>query len=266
MAVTRRTSGCDGDHIGKSRRVRYLGMARLKPHVNKSRTLIGCIVFSNSVISFGCSRQNSDAAMAQEGSKQTDPRRVCISPVTSTMRWLHGEIKVAQTPETLARISGGSLRRIRWDCGDDAFQNGWSKAARALSSQDDSKSKSEESGQSEDATMRVAGSLAHLAGRKLSFEKKKKAGLAVHYAFGTVMGGLYGMAAETQPRKVRRHNALSGITLGTSLFVGADEVAVAKLGLAAGPGPVSSHLYGLASHLVYGLTTGLVYSEIRKRL
>jgi hypothetical protein len=31
------------------------------------------------------------------------------------------------------------------------FQNGWSKAARALSSQDDSKSKSEESGQSEDA-------------------------------------------------------------------------------------------------------------------
>jgi hypothetical protein len=146
------------------------------------------------------------------------------------------------------------------------FQNGWSKAARALSSQDDSKSKSEESGQSEDATMRVAGSLAHLAGRELSLEKKKKAALAVHYAFGTLMGGLYGIAAETQPRKVRRHNALSGMTLGTSLFVGADEIAVPKLGLSRGPAPLSSHLYGLASHLVYGLTTGLVYGQVRKRL
>jgi len=145
------------------------------------------------------------------------------------------------------------------------FQNGWSKAARALASKNDSNNQASEQG-GEDATMKVAGALAHLAGRQLSFQEKKRAGLAVHYAFGTLMGGVYGVVGEMSPRQVRRHAALSGVGLGSTLFVGADEIAVSKLGLSGGSAPLSSHIYGLVSHLVYGLATGLVYAQIRGKL
>ena len=114
--------------------------------------------------------------------------------------------------------------------------------------------------------MKVAGTLAHLAGRELSYPEKKKAGLLVHYAFGTAMGGLYGIALEMSPRPARRRAALSGLAFGSSLFLGADEVAVNRLGLSSGQAPLSSHIYALASHLVYGLTTGMVYAEVCKKL
>lgn len=147
------------------------------------------------------------------------------------------------------------------------FQSGWSKAREALESRQDSKKhSSEHSEESDNATMKVAESLAHLAGRELSVTEKKKAGLLVHYAFGTTMGAVYGITAEMSPRPARRHAALSGIALGGSLFIGADEVAVSKLGLSSGPAPLSAHLYALASHLIYGITTGLVYAEVRKKL
>jgi hypothetical protein len=146
------------------------------------------------------------------------------------------------------------------------FQNGWSKAARALSKNGSQKQSSEQSGESEDATMKVAGSLANLAGRQLSFAEKKRAGLLVHYAFGTAMGALYGITAEMSPRPVRRHAVLSGLTFGSSLFISADELAVPKLGLSKGDAPLSSHIYALASHLVYGLMTGMVYAGVRKKL
>jgi putative membrane protein len=147
------------------------------------------------------------------------------------------------------------------------FQNGWSKAAAALSSKDDSREQaSKQPAESDNATMKVAGALAHLTGRQLSFEQRKKAGLAVHYAFGTLMGGVYGIVEEASPRQVRRHAALSGVGLGSTLFVGADEIAVSKLGLSGGSAPLSSHVYALASHLIYGITTALTYATLRHKL
>lgn len=162
---------------------------------------------------------------------------------------------------------GGACAGLTGTVAMTQFQNGWSKAARALASKNDSNDKSsEQGGDSEDATMKVAGALAHLAGRQLSFQEKRRAGLAVHYGFGALMGGVYGVAAEMSPRQVRRHATLSGIGLGSTLFLGADEIAVPKLGLSGGSAPLSSHIYALASHLVYGLTTGLVYAQIRSKL
>jgi hypothetical protein len=43
------------------------------------------------------------------------------------------------------------------------------------------------------------------------------AGSAVYYAFGTIMGALYGAAAEINPST----NALAGIPFGAMLFAGA---------------------------------------------
>jgi uncharacterized membrane protein YagU involved in acid resistance len=55
---------------------------------------------------------------------------------------------------------------------------------------------------------------------------------------------------------------------GTGLFVAADEVAVPALGLSKSPReyPLSTHLYGLASHLVYGFTAEYVRRGVRRLL
>jgi hypothetical protein len=55
---------------------------------------------------------------------------------------------------------------------------------------------------------------------------------------------------------------------GGALFAGADEIAVPALGLAPSPkkAPLSQHLYGLASHVVYGVTGEMVRRTVRKYL
>jgi hypothetical protein len=149
------------------------------------------------------------------------------------------------------------------------FQNLWSKASEKLKKNGNSQSSGSGSGQeSEDATMKVAGKLAEAGGRHLSHEEEKKAGMLVHYGFGTGMGTLYGTIVELGPRELRRHELLSGIGFGSMLFAGADEVAVPALGLAGKPSqtPPSSHLYALASHIVYGLTAGAVRKAVRAAL
>lgn len=102
--------------------------------------------------------------------------------------------------------------------------------------------------------------MAEAVGYLLSSEQKKKAGPIVHYGFGAGMGALYSGIVELGPREFRRHPLLSGIGFGSLLFALADEVAAPATGLAEKPGntPLSSHLYALASHVVYGLTAGAV--------
>src|SRR4051812_6546339 len=53
----------------------------------------------------------------------------------------------------------------------------------------------------EDATMKAADAIVSTVtgGRHLSFEEKRKGGPMVHYAFGAVMGGVYGGVAEDSP-------------------------------------------------------------------
>lgn len=149
------------------------------------------------------------------------------------------------------------------------FQNLWSKASEKLSHDGNQSSSSEQSEPGkEDATMKAAGKLAELAKRRLSRDEKKIAGPIVHYAFGAGMGALYGAFVEIGPRDLRRHDLLSGLGFGSVLFAGADEVAVPALGLSGnhGDSPKSSHLYALASHMVYGVTAGAVRKVVREAL
>lgn len=151
------------------------------------------------------------------------------------------------------------------------FQNLWSKASEKIKQNGNARENSGNDStkpESDNATMKAAGKVAEITGHKLSHEQKKKAGPIVHYAFGTGMGTLYGTMMEFAPREFRKHALLSGIGFGGALFTGADEIAVPALGLSGKPGesPISSHLYALASHLVYGLTTGAVRKGIRAAL
>jgi putative membrane protein len=143
------------------------------------------------------------------------------------------------------------------------FQKVWSATAERLQpEQQDQAKQSEEQG--EDATMAVAVKISRALGRPLNKEQEKKVGPIVHYAFGALMGGVYGMLAEGAPQIKRG----AGIPFGTALFATADEIAVPALGLSRLPTetPLSSHLYGLASHAVYGITTEEVRRHTRNVL
>jgi putative membrane protein len=147
------------------------------------------------------------------------------------------------------------------------FQGLWSKVAEEVQSSGDEqqtqeRQQAQSSEESEDATMKAAEKLAPIIlGRELTQDEKKKAGPIVHYAFGTFSGAVYGLLSEYLPTA----RLGFGTVFGTALFLIADELSVPALGLSKPPDkyPVSSHLYGLTSHLVYGLSTEAVRSGIR---
>jgi len=115
----------------------------------------------------------------------------------------------------------------------------------------------------DDATVETAKVISkNVFGHELTQSEKKPAGAAVHYAFGTVTGGMYGAMAELAPQVT----AGTGVPFGAAFWLVADEVTVPLLGLAKGPAayPLSTHVYALASHLVYGATTELTLRCVRR--
>jgi uncharacterized membrane protein YagU involved in acid resistance len=141
------------------------------------------------------------------------------------------------------------------------FQNGVSQVAEAMNNDD--KKKKKESG--ENATVKTAEAISeNVFDHKLTKSEKEQAGNAVHYGFGTTVGAVYGMTAEFVPLTTIG----SGLPFGAVLFLGADEVAVPAFGFSESPTeiPLSTHAYGFASHLVYGLTAEFVRRTVRKVL
>ena len=114
----------------------------------------------------------------------------------------------------------------------------------------------------DDATVKAAKAISEgVFGHRLKESEKKPAGAAVHYAFGTATGGLYGAAAEIAPEVTTG----LGLPFGVAFWLVADEGAVPLLGLSKGPTeyPASTHAYALASHLVYGLTAEVTRRAVR---
>lgn len=137
------------------------------------------------------------------------------------------------------------------------FQKLWAAAEEKITGE-----KQQQGGDGEDATMKTADRISStFTGQHLTKAEKKKAGPLVHYAFGTFMGAVYGAAVEANPSS----HALGGMPFGAILFAGADEVALPLLGLSEQPTkfPLSTHVYGLASHAVYGVTTEAVRRIVR---
>jgi hypothetical protein len=114
----------------------------------------------------------------------------------------------------------------------------------------------------EGPTEKVARKIAEATGTSLDREKKKKAGQAVHYTFGTLMGVVYGISAELVPEVTTG----AGTAFGTLLFLGADEVAVPAFQLSPAPTDTSAtdHLQHWAAHVVYGGSLELVRSLIKR--
>src|SRR5215213_2328483 len=157
------------------------------------------------------------------------------------------------------------------------FQAVWSKVTEGFekphgaqsmkpSEGQDVSQKSEESKEEQDdATVKAARAVSEgIFGHELKESEKEAAGAAVHYAFGTATGGLYGAVAELSPEVTMG----AGLPFGVAFWLVADETAVPLLGLAKAPTeyPLSTHVYALASHLVYGTTAELVRRAVRNAL
>jgi putative membrane protein len=114
-----------------------------------------------------------------------------------------------------------------------------------------------------DATMKAADAIVNIAtgGRHLTLEQKKEGGPVVHYAFGAIMGGVYGGLAEYSSAA----RSGFGTTFGSVLFTGADLIAVPafKLSPPLSEQPAKALASPFAAHLVYGVTTELVRRFVR---
>ena len=145
-------------------------------------------------------------------------------------------------------------------------QNGWFKLSQKMKSYGDSGAMQQSEGQEdgEPATMKAVERLSTLVGRPMTKEQRHAAAPLVHYAFGAVVGAAYGATVEYN----RAAGIGAGIPFGTFVFVTADETAVPALRLSKPPTeyPLQTHLYALASHAVYGLTTEMVRRAARRFL
>lgn len=81
-------------------------------------------------------------------------------------------------------------------------------------------------------------------------------------ALGATAGAFYGMWRET-------HGAPGGAAFGAELWVVADQLGLPMVGLSPWPlqaYPASTNVQHFAAHLVYGVTTAVAYSVVRRAL
>lgn len=148
--------------------------------------------------------------------------------------------------EIVARVSIGAASGLAASWVMDRFQ----ASLRSLVSHGRNRKEEE---RSEPATVRAANLVAKAAiGEPVPEPDRPTAGTLVHYAFGTILGGLYAILAPSLPQ-VRKG---FGAAFGTATWLAADELMVPVAGLSppAWKVSLSKHLNGLASHLVFSVS------------
>jgi putative membrane protein len=151
------------------------------------------------------------------------------------------------------------------------FQNLWNKVSDEMEKpkpeEEAKRADEKKKAQKEDSTMKAAGKISKQIGHPLSRNERKKAGPWVHYAFGTAVGAVFGLAAEMKPGTVRRFNpVLAGAGYGAAVFVAAHEILVPALKLSSNPlkEPIPNQIAEFVSHLIYGMGTALMYDSIER--
>jgi putative membrane protein len=159
-----------------------------------------------------------------------------------TGRWLHG---------SLAGLIGGLLA------------SGAMSLGHRLVSDVVPKAEGPQEQAAEDATVKVASQALRLVGRTLDESDKPLAGTIVHYAFGALVGAVYGAVAEFVPRVT----AGVGLPFGVAVWLGAHVITVPAVGLAEPPTrqPLSKEGREFGLHLVYGVTTEVVRRLLRRK-
>jgi len=120
------------------------------------------------------------------------------------------------------------------------------------------------SGSNPPATEQAAQAAVRLVGgARLRKAEQRAGGTAVHYVVGTGMGAAYGALAEAAPGVTRWRGLAFGLACATVV----DQIAVPLAGFArpAWHYTLRTHLYGYASHLVFGAVTEAVRRTLRRR-
>jgi hypothetical protein len=186
------------------------------------------------------------------------------------------ETVVNHQPEVLKGLAAGTIGGLvaswvmdefQYACTkvSSSFQRGQQKEIVGSSSANNEEQSQSSDEEQEPATVKAAEMVSEkIFGHQLAKVEKKMAGDAVHYATGAASGAIYGAAAELAPELT----AGAGIPFGTAVWLVVDEGAVPLFGLSKGPGeyPLSTHMYALASHFVYGLTTEVVRRTLRRTI
>jgi putative membrane protein len=102
------------------------------------------------------------------------------------------------------------------------------------------------------------------AGHDLSPEAKAISAEAIHWGFGAVVGGAYGVIAEYYPAATAKDGASFGVALGSLMHEGA----LPALGISASPEDQTARERAseLSSHVVYGVVAETVRRFVRKLL
>jgi hypothetical protein len=140
-----------------------------------------------------------------------------------------------------------------------------SKFQSALSAATQETQQKDEAAQEEPANIKAAEKIIEsAAGRQPTKSEKDVGGELMHYAVGGLSGAAFGALAPLTPLP----RVAAGAIFGTAVWVIADEITVPVLGLSKPPTeyPVSTHANGLAAHLVYGISTALLWREILQAL
>ena len=114
----------------------------------------------------------------------------------------------------------------------------------------------------EPTTVKVADQISQaVAARPIPEPYRESAGNAVHFAFGTLMGGLWGALSSF----AERPPSGTGVLFGIGLWLGADEFVLPALGLTQPPAhrELKEHAYEASMHAVYGLCLDAV-NQARK--
>jgi putative membrane protein len=148
------------------------------------------------------------------------------------------------------------------------FQLGWARAKKQIEQNDQqkqTKQSGEQSHEDESSTVKVADKVTQtVLNRSLQSSEKEPASYIVHFAFGTLMGGLYGISSEYLPIAKLGF----GLFHGLALWGVADASVLPALNLSA---PVSQRSageisYEVLAHVVYGTSSEAVRRLIRREM
>lgn len=140
-------------------------------------------------------------------------------------------------------------------------QNAATRLWRPMSRTDSPSDHKQTHQSTEPATVQAADAISRTVMRRnIADRHRDLAGQVMHYAFGAGVGAAYGVVAQRWPQVTTGR----GAAFGTVVMLAADDIAVPLAGFSQAPTktPLSTHVYALAAHLVYGMTA----EQVRRTL
>lgn len=141
------------------------------------------------------------------------------------------------------------------------FQAVWNAAQKNLTGE------KAEGGETQDdpPTVKAADQVSEaVAGTPVPEPHREQAGELVHYVTGAGLGGLYGLLGEAAPVVTAGYG--TGFSMAANLLLNEALVPVLRLGPPPTETPLVKHLYGAATHLVFGLALEGSRRAIRQAL